>query len=193
MLREMSEWGANRFDAFENGRYSILVVHTVQTWIGDKTHHWTHLGGVVDRGCIKTSPRKKKRFEKALVVAAELSARVGAALLFHSPQVRQRNSILTLQIWLHGLQQGRSEEELLSAWNMALCNPPQFSSLNGADRVLVWRTLECWSQQCLDNCSVAQIVKWDPSNLLTTVRLGLSDVWYMTTIHPVRQKDHWSG
>ena len=189
MLREMSAWGMRCFASFDNGQeIPPALFKTVRAWIGDKKHHWTHLGGIVDPGCIKTSPRKRKRFEKALVVAAELSARIGASLLFHDPVVRQRNSILTLQIWVHGLQQGRSEEEMLVAWNTALCNAPSFSSLNGVDRVLVWKTLECWAQQCLDNHSVANMEKWDPSNLLTTVRLGLSEVWYMTTIHPVATK-----
>jgi len=58
---------------------------------------------------------------------------------------------------------------------------------------LVWRTLEFWAQQCLDNPTVSNIKKWDPGNLLTTVRLGLSEVWYMMTIRPVSTKGplHW--
>ena len=189
MLREMSEWGVRCFDAFDNGgEISPSIFKLVQAWIGDKTHHWMHLGGVIDPGCIKTSPRKKKRFEKALVVAAELSARIGASLLFHDPFIRQKNSIITLQIWLHGLQKGYSDQEMLAAWNLALCNAPRFSSLNGADRILVWRTLECWTQQCLDNPTVSHLKKWDLDNLLTTVRLGLSDVWYIMTLHPVSTK-----
>ena len=189
MLKELSEWGVRCFASFDNGQeIPPPLFKLVRGWLKDKTHHWTHLGGVVDPGCIKTSPRKRRRFEKALVVAAELSARIGASLLFHDPLTRQRNSILTLQVWVHGLQQGRSDEEMFAAWNMALYNAPQFSSLNGVDRVLVWKTLECWSQQCLDHPSIANTAKWDPSNLLTTVRLGLSDVWYMTTIHPVATK-----
>ena len=140
MLREMSEWGVRCFTSFENGgNIPEPLFNMVRTWIGDKTHNWTHLGAVVDPGCIKTSPRKRKRFEKALVVAAELSARMGASLLFHDPLVRQRNSILTLQIWIHGLQRGHSDQAMLAAWNMALCNAPKFYSLNGSDRILVWK------------------------------------------------------
>ena len=188
MLRELSQWGVHCFASFENGTdIPEPLSQLVRSWLADKTHHWTHLGGVIDPGCIKTSPRKRKRFEKALVVAAELSARVGASLLLHEPKIRQRNSILTLQVWLHGLQQGRSDAEILMAWNTALCNAPDFPSMNSSDRVQVWKALEYWAQQCLDNPS-ANNKKWDLENVLSTVRFALSDVWYMQMIRPVITK-----
>ena len=168
-------------------RFQSRLLQLTRSWLADKTHHWAHFGGVIDPGCVKTSPRKRKRFEKALVVAAELSARIGASLLMHEPEMRQRSSVLTLQVWLHGLQQGRSDEEILAAWNAALCNAPKFSTLNGSDRVQVWKTLEYWAQQCLDNPS-SNVAKWDPDNVLSTVRFGLSDVWYLQTIRPVLSK-----
>ena len=188
MLRELSQWGVRCFASFEDGGdIPEQLLQLIRSWLADKTHHWTHFGGVIDPGCIKTSPRKRKRYEKALVVAAELSTRVGASLLLHEPEIRQRNSILTLQVWLHGLQQGRSDEEILTAWNASLCNAPNFSTLNGSDRVQVWKTLEYWVQQCLEKPST-NTTKWDPENILSTVRFALSDVWYMQTIRPVLTK-----
>ena len=194
MLREMSQWGWRCFSALENGeRVPSQLMDLLKKWIADKSHAWTHLGGVVDPGCLKTSPRKRKRFEKALIVAAELSARIGASMLLHTPEKRQQCSIVTLQIWLHGLQQGRTDTEILAAWNMALCNAPSFRGLNGMDRKSVWTTLDFWAQQCLDTASLKYFDKWDLSNLLTTVRFGLGDTWYMSSIRPVSTKGamHW--
>ena len=187
MLRELSQWGIRYFRSLEEGdKLPKEFVQLGKDWIGDVTHHWAHLGGVIDPGCIKVSPRKRKIFEKALVVASELSARMGASLLFHSSNVRQTASILTLQVWLHGLQKGLSESEMLSAWNFVLYNPPQFHDMNGVDRRQVWTTLDQWVQTCISNPK--HVPKWDPSNLLSTVRFGLSSVWYLTTIRRINSK-----
>ena len=189
MLREMSQWGVRCFtDLNDGGVIPSRRMDLLKKWIADKSHAWTHLGGVIDPGCLKTSPRKRKQFEKALFVAAELSARIGAAMLLYTPKERQQCSILTLQIWLHGLQQGRTDTEILAAWNMALCNAPSFQELNGKHRKAVWSTFDCWAQQCLDTASDNHFEKWDPGNLLTTVRFGLGEIWYMSSIRPVATK-----
>ena len=106
MLRELSQWGVRCFSSFETGtEIPEQLLQLIRSWLADKTHHWAHFGGVIDPGCVKTSPRKRKRFEKALVVAAELSARL--VLL---PLSRNSSTKFNLPwVWLHGLR-GRSDK-----------------------------------------------------------------------------------
>jgi|GEM_PF-5278823 len=186
MLKEMSQWGGVCFEQLQQSDLPTSQANLIKTWSTDVEHHWSHWGGVVDVGCLKDNVEVNDDFYAALLVAGELSARIGMSLLFHASDVRQTCSIVTLQIWLHGLQKGMSVARIHQAWNRALCNPPRFSSLNSSDRVLVWKSLEQWSMLCLD--ADVPIVKWSLSNVLTTVRFGLSEIWYVSSIRPVSSK-----
>ena len=186
MLKEMSQWGALCFEELRQGDLPAPQSHLVESWATDISHDWVHWGGVVDVGCLRDNLEVNDAFHAALLVAGELSARIGMSLLFHSPNVRQTCSIVTLQVWVHGLQKGMSVERIHQAWNRALCNSPNFSMLNAGDRVLVWKSLEQWSILCLS--ASVPVVKWCPPNVLTTVRFGLSEVWYASSIRPVLSK-----
>ncbi len=186
MLKELSTWAVSHFEACRSD-LSEDHQNVVQRWLrtGVPGTRWCHWGGVVLNGSLAEQFDDSLEEHTALWVAMELSSRVGMGLLFQSPSMRQTASIVTLQIWLHGLRNGCSAEHMVIAWSHALNNPPQFSTLHGVDFDIVWRTLNHWARLCVESQS-ALSTKWDVSNLLSTARFGLGDVWYASQVRFVQ-------
>lgn len=186
MLKELSAWAVSHFeDHLEDHRSDSSANHhsVVKRWLqtGATGTRWCHWGGTVLDGSFTEQFDDSSQERTALWVAMELSARVGMSLLFHSPSVRQRASIVTFQVWLHGLRKGLDAERMSKAWAHALNNGPRFSTMNGVDFDMVWRTFNYWSEQCVAAERVLSTT-WDVPNLLSTARFGLGDVWYASQV-----------
>lgn len=180
MLREMSGWAVKYCAEVQQTGVPSPYLKTLEQW-NTKGGSWAHWGGVIDPQCLSSFDAVPSEI---LFVAGELSARIGLAMLLHPAPVRQTCSVITLQIWIAGLQQGKSATEMLASWSHALAQAPQFQSLNDTDRKIVWQTLETWSVHCLKMVTPHAI--WGPPNLLTPVRFSLGETWYFATIRPVR-------
>lgn len=186
MLKELSAWAVSHFeDHLEDHQSDSSADHhsVVKRWLqtGATDIRWCHWGGTVLDGSFTEQVGDSPHERTALWVAMELSARVGMSLLFQRPSIRQTASIVTFQVWWHGLRKGCGAEHMAKVWARALNNGPWFSTLNGVDFDMVWSTLNHWSEQCVA-AERALPATWDVPNLLSTARFGLGDVWYASQV-----------
>jgi hypothetical protein len=179
MLAEMAHW---LVDSMNTDKFTLNFPDHWESRVKDVlqqyNRNWSHMGGRIWLDPLVESHGGTDALNvRALWLAVEASARIGASMMLHTPTQCQVAASVSLYLVYESLVKDVDPRSLEMHWHQVLATAPCFDIQN--PRVAA-DTLYSYVQHCIQHAGMP--ITWAGVDTLSNVRHSLNDVWFWDTV-----------
>lgn len=179
MLAEMAHWLVDSMNSdVSTSTFPENWEHRLKHVLQQYKRNWSHLGGRIWLGPLIDAHGGIDSIDsKALFLAVEASARLGASMMLHTPIKGQVSASVTLYVVYESLIRNEGASVLEAHWSQALATAP-FLDIQHPE--VAANTLYAYVQHCIRYTGLP--IVWESIDVLSNVRHSMGAVWFWDTV-----------